>query len=226
MAQNEKAANLEMLKELRIRSLIASFMMYEQSTKYGSYVFLAVIVIGVLIGAAVAILSTFIPVGDADNQWVLIFKIFIGWISGTATTFQTGRIFLLEYFEKKEKLDNETAAGWQKLELDIRLFLNSIEKTSNKSLRKFISDCIQQRHDICFKSKPDGDTYEKYHARRHLTINKYQKKQLLIAHIGQRLDYEEEEDTELIVRRAVFLGSKPGYSPNVSQQLQIGRYQT
>ncbi|XP_046335515.1 uncharacterized protein LOC124117597 [Haliotis rufescens] len=190
MSQEERKGNVEMLEELRIRSLMASYMMFERATKYGNYAFWTLIGASIVMGVAAANLCQYLPVGDNKN-WVLFSKTVIGLVSGFATTFETGRIFLLEYLDKKEKLYNETAAGWQKLELDIRLFLNYIDKAKVKDIRKFTKECIQQRDDVCSKSKPEGDTYDNYHDDPEILIEKYLKKQSVIAHIGQRLKEDE-----------------------------------
>ncbi|XP_048249699.1 uncharacterized protein LOC125378284 [Haliotis rufescens] len=180
MAQNARTRNVEMLEDLKIRSLMASYMMFDRSTKYGNYAFRTLILVAMLMGVAAANIFDYIPVGD-DEDWVSVSKMVIGLVSGFSATIQTGKIFLLEYFEKKEKLYNETAAGWQKLELDIRLFLNYIDTATDEDIREFTSKCIQERDNVCSKSKPEGDMYQHYHDHPLVTIEQYRKKHDLLS---------------------------------------------
>ncbi|XP_071089849.1 uncharacterized protein [Haliotis cracherodii] len=199
MAQHERKGNVEMLEELRIRSLMASYMMFERATKYGKYAVWTLIVASIVMGVAAANLCQYLPVGD-NEHWVLVSKMVIGLVSGFSATFETGRIFLLEYLDKKEKLYNETAAGWQKLELDIRLFLNYIDTAEVIEIREFTSKCIQQRDDVCSKAKPEGDTYDNYHDNPEILIEKYRKKQSVIACIGKGLKEDENEKKNTIIK--------------------------
>ncbi|XP_067657023.1 uncharacterized protein [Haliotis asinina] len=195
MAPDGRTANIKMLNELKIRSFMASKMMYEQSTRYSNYAFWAVMVASTLMGVAAANLCDYLPVGDGQDKWVSASKMLIGVVSGFALSFQTGRIFLIDYFEKKQTIYNETASSWQKLEFDIELFLNSIEvTTTDNDIREFTSECIKQRDDICSKSKPEEDIYQKYHNYPDLVIEKYQRKRTVIAYILQKIEQEEERE--------------------------------
>ncbi|XP_067656397.1 uncharacterized protein [Haliotis asinina] len=188
MVSNRRTAKIKMLNGLKTRSFMASKMMYEQSTRYSNYAFWAVIVTSVLMGVAAANLCDYLPVGDGQNRWVSASKMLIGVVSGFALSFQTGKIFLIDYFDTKQKLYNETASGWQKLELDIELFLNCIEEaTTDKDIKDFTTTCIKERNDICCKSKPEEDIYRKYHNNPDLVIEKYQRKTAVIASVQEQL---------------------------------------
>ncbi|XP_048249508.1 uncharacterized protein LOC124111912 [Haliotis rufescens] len=175
-----------LLSELRIRSMIGSYMMYEQSDKYANLSFWALVVASLLMGVATANLSQYIPVGD--GLLPAISKIIIGVITVATCTFKVGSMFLLEKFEKKQELANKTGAGWQELELDIRLFLDSADDTvTNEMYKQFTRDCIRQRREICCLAKPEKAIYRKYNEESGHILRPYMKKKSVVAQIREEL---------------------------------------
>ncbi|XP_046572565.1 uncharacterized protein LOC124280630 [Haliotis rubra] len=184
---NVKEAYVMLLSELRIRSMIGSYMMYDQSDRYSQLAFWLLIVASILMGLASASLTTLIPVGDGWLPYLA--KTIIGAITATAGSFKAGSIFLLEKFEKKQELFNKTGAEWQKLELKIRLFLDTADDTlTREAYQKFAEDCIEERTTICCLSKPERDIYRKYNEESSHILESYREKKSVVAEIQAELD--------------------------------------
>ncbi|XP_046572590.1 uncharacterized protein LOC124280651 [Haliotis rubra] len=184
-------AFVKLLSELRIRSMIGSYMMYKQSDRYNQLAFWMLIVVSVLMGVATAILSMYIPVGKGWLQECS--KIIIGAITVTFSTFIAGNTFLVEKFEKKQELFNKTGAKWQELELKIHLFLETADDTlTRESYEQFAMNCIQERTTICCLSKPEPDIYKKYNAESRHILESYLKKSSVITEIQDALNNPED----------------------------------
>ncbi|XP_048249510.1 uncharacterized protein LOC125378245 [Haliotis rufescens] len=187
----------ELLMGLRIRSMIGSYMMYDQSDKYSTLASWMLIAASGIMGVAAGGLSQYIPIGKGRIS--LISKIAIGMITGSSGTFKAGSMLLHEKFEEKQKLFNKTGAGWQELELKIRHFLDTTEDTENiDKYEQFTKDCIKQRGDICRLSKPERGIYKKFNAGSpSIVMERYKKKRDVVAGIRDELEKEESSSEEL-----------------------------
>ncbi|XP_046335527.1 uncharacterized protein LOC124117604 isoform X2 [Haliotis rufescens] len=180
----------ELLMELRIRSMIGSYMMYDQSDQYGNWAFWMLIAASGILGVAAGGLSQYIPGGKG---WIpFISKITIGMITGTGGTFKVGSKLLHEKFEEKQKLFNETGAGWQELELNIRHFLDTTEDTDSRDkYQQFTENCIKQRREICRMAKPEKPIYKEYNENfKGHVVDRYKKKRQAVAGIRAELKRE------------------------------------
>ncbi|XP_046327771.1 uncharacterized protein LOC124118212 [Haliotis rufescens] len=186
----------ELLTELRIRSMIGSYMMYDQADKYGNWAFWLLIATSVLMGLAAGGLSQYIPIGKGRIPFIS--KMTIGFITTTSGTFKAGSMFLYKKFEEKQELFNKTGAGWQELELNIRHFLATTEDTDNRDkYEQFTKECIKQRGDICRLSKPERGIYKKFNEGfPSIVVKRYNNKRDVVAHIRAELEESDSSSEE------------------------------